>query len=152
MLFQWTFNIVQRQRHKHWPLKRNQLYQQQRQLNKLRQVNWATIHRNVLLYINEPIVWSLPCASSHLVCWKSPLANHVWLGQFSGRIHRLSSDCNRYKEHRFMVRLILFSLQSPKFIQPICAYRAIKGALANSVDSDQTPQNAASDQGLHCLN
>ena len=27
----------------------------------------------------------------------------------------------------------------------------IKGTLANSVDPDQTPQNAASDQGLHCL-
>ena len=26
-----------------------------------------------------------------------------------------------------------------------------KGSLANSVDPDQTPQNAASDQGLHCL-
>ena len=26
-----------------------------------------------------------------------------------------------------------------------------KGTLANSVDTDQTPQNAASDRGLHCL-
>ena len=26
-----------------------------------------------------------------------------------------------------------------------------KGSLANSVDPDQTPQNAASDRGLHCL-
>ena len=26
-----------------------------------------------------------------------------------------------------------------------------KQAWANSVDQDQTPQNAASDQGLHCL-
>ena len=26
-----------------------------------------------------------------------------------------------------------------------------KGTLANSVDPDQTPQNAASDQGQHCL-
>ena len=26
-----------------------------------------------------------------------------------------------------------------------------KQACANSLDSDQTPQNAASDQGLHCL-
>ena len=25
-----------------------------------------------------------------------------------------------------------------------------KGTLANSVDPDQTPQNAASDKGLHC--
>ena len=28
---------------------------------------------------------------------------------------------------------------------------SIKGTLANNVDPDQTPQNAASDQGLHCL-
>ena len=27
----------------------------------------------------------------------------------------------------------------------------MKGALANSADPDQTLQNAASDQGLHCL-
>ena len=27
----------------------------------------------------------------------------------------------------------------------------LKRTLANSVDPDQTPQNAASDQGLHCL-
>ena len=27
----------------------------------------------------------------------------------------------------------------------------MKGTLSNSVDPDQTPQNAASDQGLHCL-
>ena len=27
----------------------------------------------------------------------------------------------------------------------------IKGTPANSVDPDQTPQNAASDEGLHCL-
>ena len=26
-----------------------------------------------------------------------------------------------------------------------------KQACANNVDPDQTPQNAASDQGLHCL-
>ena len=26
-----------------------------------------------------------------------------------------------------------------------------KGTVANNVDPDQTPQNAASDQGLHCL-
>ena len=26
-----------------------------------------------------------------------------------------------------------------------------KGTLANSMDPDQTPQNAVSDQGLHCL-
>ena len=25
------------------------------------------------------------------------------------------------------------------------------GTLANSADTDQTPQNTASDQGLHCL-
>ena len=29
--------------------------------------------------------------------------------------------------------------------------RPVKGAKANSVDPDQTSQNVASDQGLHCL-
>ena len=31
----------------------------------------------------------------------------------------------------------------------ICKTEAV--ILVNSADSDQTPQNAASDQGLHCL-
>ena len=30
-------------------------------------------------------------------------------------------------------------------------YKPIKGTLANSIDKDQTPQNAASDQGLLCF-
>ena len=36
-------------------------------------------------------------------------------------------------------------------IYPIYARRPIKGTLTNSVDADQTPRSAASDQGLHCL-
>ena len=34
---------------------------------------------------------------------------------------------------------------------PIVVGRPVKGYLANSADPDQMPQNAASDQGLHCL-
>ena len=34
---------------------------------------------------------------------------------------------------------------------PIHAYYPIKGRLANNVDPDQMPQNAASDQGLYYL-
>ena len=34
-------------------------------------------------------------------------------------------------------------------LEPICAYRPINGTLANSVDPDQTPENAASDQDQH---
>ena len=34
---------------------------------------------------------------------------------------------------------------------PFMSNVPIKGTLANSVDLDQTPQNAASDQGHHCL-
>ena len=30
-------------------------------------------------------------------------------------------------------------------------YKTYTGTLANSADPDQTTQNAASDQGLHCL-
>ena len=33
----------------------------------------------------------------------------------------------------------------------ICSKYWDRQAWANSVDPDQTPQNAASDQGLHCL-
>ena len=32
-----------------------------------------------------------------------------------------------------------------------CNLETPEGYLAKSADSDQTPQNAASDQGLHCL-
>ena len=48
-------------------------------------------------------------------------------------------------------------IADPKKMQPIAitltnfALRSIKGALANSADQDQTPQNAASYWGLHCL-
>ena len=43
-----------------------------------------------------------------------------------------------------------FELQQTRF-KPIYAQRPIKRTLTNSVDPDQTPQNAASDQDLHCL-
>ena len=33
----------------------------------------------------------------------------------------------------------------------IAVWRPLKGQLANSADPDQMLQNAASDQGLHCL-
>ena len=32
-----------------------------------------------------------------------------------------------------------------------CSRETVKGYLANSADPDQMLQNAASDQGLHCL-
>ena len=35
--------------------------------------------------------------------------------------------------------------------EPIVVGKHVKEYLANSADPDQTPQNAASDQGLHCL-
>ena len=34
---------------------------------------------------------------------------------------------------------------------PTLVWKPQKGYLANSVDPDQMPLNAASDQGLHCL-
>ena len=43
-----------------------------------------------------------------------------------------------------------YSIQS-KFTLPIYAYRPFCGTYANNADPDQTLQNAASDQGLHCL-
>ena len=45
----------------------------------------------------------------------------------------------------------LGSLKTYFVVYPIVVGRPIKGYLANSADPDQTPQNAASDQGLHCL-
>ena len=36
-------------------------------------------------------------------------------------------------------------------INSVDAYRLQKGALGNSVNPDQTPQSAVSDQGLHCF-
>ena len=43
---------------------------------------------------------------------------------------------------------MLFAVTS-EYYQIIC--KTGTGTLANSADADQTPQNAASDQGLHCL-
>ena len=44
-------------------------------------------------------------------------------------------------------------LKTYTLIPPLTVYvqRPVKGTLANSVEPDQTPQNAASGQGLHCL-
>ena len=36
-------------------------------------------------------------------------------------------------------------------IETIYAKHPIKGTLTNSIDPDQMPQNAASDQGQYCL-
>ena len=47
--------------------------------------------------------------------------------------------------HYFHYHIIIYTKRI--FLNP----RLIKGTLANSVDPDQTPQNAASDQGRHCL-
>ena len=41
--------------------------------------------------------------------------------------------------------------QMRRHISPIVVGRPIKGYLANSADPDQMPENAASDQGLHCF-
>ena len=39
----------------------------------------------------------------------------------------------------------------PRRLLTHCSRKTPKEYLANSADPDQTPQNAASDQGLHCL-
>ena len=50
-----------------------------------------------------------------------------------------------YKNHFYAQRSQL------RYIHPLLPMSHKKKALANSVDSDQMPQNAASDQGLHYL-
>ena len=56
--------------------------------------------------------------------------------------------------HTYMYeRLVpaLYPLVCMLFLNPLVPSASIKGTLANSADPDQTPQNAASDQGLHRL-
>ena len=70
------------------------------------------------------------------------------------------------KEHDFWPGIALFAMKTYFFCVVVVIYQFIKmsifeeyGAVklsnqhawANSLDPDQTPQNAASDQGLHCL-
>ena len=52
-------------------------------------------------------------------------------------------------QRRFNTHLEVVKLTCSKFTQECLV--SIKGTLANSVDPDQTPLNAASDQDLHCL-
>ena len=46
---------------------------------------------------------------------------------------------------RFLTCLKMYSSHQLTFNRPFC------GTQANNAEPDQTPQNAASDQGLHCL-
>ena len=62
---------------------------------------------------------------------------------FAVRICSQASLCRR--------RFILFLVTIVPYYWSIEGWRPLKGYLANSADPDQTPQNAASDQGLHCL-
>ena len=50
----------------------------------------------------------------------------------------------------FYSRTILVSVKSECHVKRVICKTWI-GTLADSVDPDQTPQNAASDHGLHCL-
>ena len=49
------------------------------------------------------------------------------------------------------VSMINMSQRYALLYYTIYAACPIKGTMANSIDSDQMPQNVASDQGLHCL-
>ena len=50
-----------------------------------------------------------------------------------------------------IVEQILTNLHRKQLNLHIVVWRPLKGYLASSADPDQMPQNAASDQGLHCL-
>ena len=58
--------------------------------------------------------------------------------------------CFSEKKYFKMLSAEIFSIPSIQSIN-ILAWEPSKGQLANSADPDQTSQNAASDQGLHCL-
>ena len=63
------------------------------------------------------------------------------------------ASCRKYCAPAYMYEFVIFknraiySFFSLTHISLACH----KGTEANSVVPDQTPQNAASDQGLHCL-
>ena len=62
---------------------------------------------------------------------------------------------NAYSVHRY----IYHSMDSEgpeknymhKFLLTYCSLETLERVSANSADPDQTPQNAASDRGFHCL-
>ena len=66
---------------------------------------------------------------------------------------------NQYLSHNCVHSYTYKSCCSLEFINNLLLFRlkpyypkySDRQALVNSVDSDQTPQNAASDQGVYCL-
>ena len=59
-----------------------------------------------------------------------------------------------YFERVLDTLLVEKALSKLSYIRPFlnhCSLETPKRVLANRADPDQTPQNAASDQGLHCL-
>ena len=57
---------------------------------------------------------------------------------------------NSYSKFHFQVTLFPIPLFNKAILLPVNLCK-IAGWVANSVDSDQTPRSAASDQGLHCF-
>ena len=47
--------------------------------------------------------------------------------------------------------MVVYSRATPVAVTSGCSLKTWTWTLANSADPDQTPQNAASDQDLHCL-
>ena len=56
--------------------------------------------------------------------------------------------CSKFRTSRGGYRRMEGSIKSNN---PAYSTYSERQACVNSVDPDQTPQNAASDQGLHCL-
>ena len=62
------------------------------------------------------------------------------------------SSVNRIAENAHKIgNNVMDAMESEVPVNPFMPGVPLKGKLANSADPDQTPHNAASDQGLYCL-
>ena len=79
-------------------------------------------------------IWPRQCACWSNLCWAHISGYVFWRCTASVRFH-----------------LLWFFIPQTQLSLTHCSLDTLKGLLANSAYPDRTPQNAASDQGPHCL-
>ena len=117
---------------------------------------WQTVQIQISWLLQKPTDLDLHCLQNRIYPGSAGqgLIGLIALNSFSFRICNIfttadvSSVRNTSRPYIFLV--ICDHCVHSGILTHICP-RPIKGTLANTVDPNQTPQNAASDQGLHCL-
>ena len=96
--------------------------------------------------------WNRKIYISILLLWIKQSENRAWhfIHSVSKGIQIISGDSLTETSSHYVI-FYDFTFIYSVFKTKRLLWRPIKETLANRIDPDQTPQYAASDQGLHCL-